>query len=195
MHAMQEERGASLTARRVPRLAWISLLVALVVVVVDQLTKIWALRALTPGESVPVIGDLIRLTIIRNPGAAFSIGNQATWLLTLVAVVVLAVVLGSLRRLGHLGWALCLGLLLGGAVGNLVDRLVRAPGVGRGHVVDFIDYGGLFIGNVADIAIVAAALSIAILAWKGIGLDGSRETRENGDVETTGSPAGRADDA
>lgn len=195
MHAMQEERGASLTARRVPRLAWISLLVALVVVVVDQLTKIWALRALTPGESVPVIGDLIRLTIIRNPGAAFSIGNQATWLLTLVAVVVLAVVLGSLRRLGHLGWALCLGLLLGGAVGNLVDRLVRAPGVGRGHVVDFIDYGGLFIGNVADIAIVAAALSIAVLAWKGIGLDGSRETRENGDVETTGSPAGRADDA
>ena len=195
MHAMQEERGASLTARRVPRLAWISLLVALVVVVVDQLTKIWALRALTPGESVPVIGDLIRLTIIRNPGAAFSIGNQATWLLTLVAVVVLTVVLGSLRRLGHLGWALCLGLLLGGAVGNLVDRLVRAPGVGRGHVVDFIDYGGLFIGNVADIAIVAAALSIAVLAWKGIGLDGSRETRENGDVETTGSPAGRADDA
>jgi len=195
MHAMQEERGASLTARRVPRLAWISLLVALVVVVVDQLTKIWALRALTPGESVPVIGDLIRLTIIRNPGAAFSIGNQATWLLTLVAVVVLAVVLGSLRRLGHLGWALCLGLLLGGAVGNLVDRLVRAPGVGRGHVVDFIDYGGLFIGNVADIAIVAAALSVAVLAWKGIGLDGSRETRESGDAETTGSPAGRADDA
>ena len=195
MHAMQEERGASLTARRVPRLAWISLLVALAVVVIDQLTKIWALRALTPGESVPVIGDLIRLTIIRNPGAAFSIGNQATWLLTLVAVVVLAVVLGSLRRLGHLGWALCLGLLLGGAVGNLVDRLVREPGIGRGHVVDFIDYGGLFIGNVADIAIVAAALSIAVLAWKGIGLDGTRETRETGGVESTGSTAGRADDA
>lgn len=195
MHAMQEERGASLTARRVPRLAWISLLVALGVVVIDQATKIWALRALTPGESVPVIGELIQLTIIRNPGAAFSIGNQATWLLTLVAVVVLAVVLGSLRRLGHLGWALCLGLLLGGAVGNLVDRLVREPGVGRGHVVDFIDYGGLFIGNVADIAIVVAAVTIALLAWKGIGLDGTRETRETGGVESTESAAGRADDA
>ncbi|MGA8046798.1 MAG: signal peptidase II [Dermatophilaceae bacterium] len=192
---MQEERGASLTARRVPRLAWISLLVALGVVVIDQATKIWALRALTPGESVPVIGELIQLTIIRNPGAAFSIGNQATWLLTLVAVVVLAVVLGSLRRLGHLGWALCLGLLLGGAVGNLVDRLVREPGVGRGHVVDFIDYGGLFIGNVADIAIVVAAVTIALLAWKGIGLDGTRETRETGGVESTESAAGRADDA
>ncbi|KAB7741064.1 signal peptidase II [Nostocoides sp. F2B08] len=192
---MQEERGASLTARRVPRLAWISLLVALAVVVLDQLTKVWALRALTPGESVPVIGDLIRLTIIRNPGAAFSIGNQATWLLTLVAVVVLAVVLGSLRRLGHLGWALCLGLLLGGAVGNLLDRLIREPGIGRGHVVDFIDYGGLFIGNVADIAIVAAALSIAVLAWKGIGLDGSREARESGGVASTDSTASRADDA
>ena len=195
MHAMQEERGASLTARRVPRLAWTSLLVALVVVVIDQATKIWALRALTPGESVPVLGELIQLTIIRNPGAAFSIGNQATWLLTLVAVVVLAVVLGSLRRLGHLGWALCLGLLLGGAVGNLIDRLVREPGVGRGHVVDFIDYGGLFIGNVADIAIVAAALTIALLAWKGIGLDGTKETRETGGVESAGSAARGADDA
>lgn len=195
MHAMQEERGASLTARRVPRLAWVSLLVALAVVVVDQVTKVWALHALTPGESVPVIGELIQLTVIRNPGAAFSIGNQATWLLTLVALVVLAVVLGSLRRLGHLGWALCLGLLLGGAVGNLVDRLVREPGVGRGHVVDFIDYGGLFIGNVADIAIVAAAATIAVLAWKGIGLDGTRESHDTGGVQSTGSTAGRADDA
>jgi signal peptidase II len=195
MHAMQEERGASLTARRSPRLAWISLVVALAVVVVDQLSKIWALRALTPGESIPVVGDLIRLTIIRNPGAAFSIGNQATWLLTLVAVVVLAVVLGSLRRLGHLGWALCLGLLLGGAVGNLVDRLAREPGVGRGHVIDFIDYGGLFIGNVADIAIVVAAGAIAVLAWKGIALDGSRESGDAGSAETTGSSPGRAEDA
>jgi signal peptidase II len=193
---MQAEGGASLTARRsAPRLAAIALAVALGVVVIDQATKIWALRALTPGESIPVIGDVIRLTIIRNPGAAFSIGNQATWLLTLVALVVLAVVLGSLRRLGHLGWALCLGLLLGGAVGNLVDRLVREPGPGRGHVIDFIDYGGLFIGNVADIAIVVAAGSIALLAWKGIGLDGSRDTGDTGDSATSGSTSRGVDDA
>ena len=195
MHAMQEERGASLTARRAPRLAWVSLVVAGLTVVIDQATKIWALRALTPGESIPVIGDLIALTIIRNPGAAFSIGNQATWLLTLVAVVVLVVVLTSLRRLGHLGWALCLGLLLGGAVGNLVDRLFREPGVGRGHVIDFIDYGGLFIGNVADIAIVVAAVVIALLAWKGIALDGTRETPDRSHAGSTGVPSGRTEDA
>ena len=174
MHAMQEERGASLTHRRTSGYARIALVVALGVVLVDQATKFWALRALTPGESIPVVGDVIRLTIIRNPGAAFSIGNQATWVLTLVAVVVLVVVLRSLRRLGHPGWALCLGLLLGGAVGNLIDRLAREPSIGRGHVVDFIDYFGLFIGNVADIAIVTAALLIALLALRGIGVDGRR---------------------
>ena len=184
MHAMQDERGAPLTAHPVPdalpeprrsRLAWSALLIAVLTLVVDQASKLWALRALTPGESVEIVGDLLRLTIIRNAGAAFSIGNQATWLLTLVSLVVLVVILGSIRRLGHWGWTICLGLLLGGAVGNLIDRLVREPGVGRGHVIDFIDYGGLFVGNVADIAIVVAASTIAVLAWRGIALDGTRE--------------------
>jgi signal peptidase II len=187
MHAMQDQRGASLTGdpapppsgseRRGPHLAWWALAVGAVTVVVDQGTKIWALRSLTPGEPIDVVGDLLRLNLIRNPGAAFSIGNQATWLLTIVAVVVLVVILASIRRLGHRGWTVCLGLLLGGAVGNLIDRLFREPGFGRGHVVDFIDYGGLFVGNVADVAIVVAAGFIAILAWRGIGLDGSREPR------------------
>ncbi len=178
MHAMQEERGAPLSARDSSRLAWTALGVAAVTLIADQLTKIWALHSLTPGEPVNLVGEFLRLNIIRNPGAAFSIGNQATWLLTIVAVGVLAVILASIRKLGHLGWAICLGLLLGGAVGNLIDRFFREPGVGRGHVVDMIDYGGLFIGNVADIAIVGAALIIAVLAWRGIGLDGHREEKD-----------------
>jgi 23S rRNA pseudouridine1911/1915/1917 synthase len=84
------------------------------------------------------------------------------------------VVVRSARRLGSVGWAVTLGLLLGGALGNLTDRLLRSPGFGRGHVVDFIDYAGLFIGNVADVAIVVAALAVAVQAVRGIGLDGRR---------------------
>lgn len=174
MLAMQDERGAPLSAGR-PRLLWWSLTVALLTLVADQATKMWALHALDPGEPIDLVGRFLRLNLIRNPGAAFSIGNQATWLLTLVAVVVLVVILVSLRRLGHSGWAISLGLILGGAVGNLIDRFFREPGLGRGHVVDMIDYGGLFIGNVADIAIVVGAALIALLAWRGIGLDGTRE--------------------
>lgn len=179
MHAMQDERGAPLTdgvgQRQRHSLAWTALGVALLTALADQATKIWALAALTPGEPINLVGDYLRLNLIRNPGAAFSIGNQATWLLTIVAVGVIVVILVSIRRLGHRGWATCLGLLLGGAVGNLIDRFLREPGVGRGHVIDMIDYGGLFIGNVADIAIVGSAVVIAALAWRGIGLDGRRE--------------------
>ena len=159
------------------------MLIALGTVLIDQGTKVWALRALTPGEPIDLLGELLRLNLIRNPGAAFSIGGQATWLLTLIAIVVIVVIVASIRRLGHPGWAICLGLLLGGAVGNLIDRFVREPGAGRGHVTDMIDYGGLFIGNIADIAIVVAALAVALLAWRGVGIDGSRETPKHVSVD------------
>jgi signal peptidase II len=192
MHAMQDQRGAPLTERRdrhTPRLAWWALLIAAATLLADQATKAWALRSLTPGESLEVVGDLLRITLIRNAGAAFSIGNQATWLLTLVSVGILVVIVRSIRRLGHWGWTVCLGLLLGGAVGNLIDRLFREPGVGRGHVIDFIDYGGLFVGNVADIAIVVAAATIAILAWRGIGLDGTRHDDRGATPDGDGAPS------
>jgi signal peptidase II len=140
----------------------------------DQATKAWALSALTPGERVQVVGEYIQLNLIRNAGAAFSIGNSATWLLTIVAFGVLVFIVRTARRIGSPGWAWALGLLLGGSVGNLTDRMVRSPGPWRGHVVDFIDYFGLFIGNVADIAIVGAAVLIGILALRGIGVDGKR---------------------
>jgi signal peptidase II len=147
---------------------------AAAVLVLDQVTKAIAVARLRPDRPVPILGDLLQLRIIRNAGAAFSLGTGATWLLTLVAVVIIVVVLRSARRLGSRGWALALGLLLGGALGNLVDRMVREPGLGRGHVVDFIAYGHLFIGNLADVAIVVAALLMAVLSLRGIGLDGVR---------------------
>lgn len=140
-----------------------SLIVAAVVLAVDQLTKVIALRTLDDGQVVPLLGELLSLRLVANPGAAFSIGSGATWIFTLIAVMISVLVLREiLRGVTHRGWALTLGALLGGALGNLVDRVVRPPAFGRGHVVDFIDYAGFFVGNVADIAIVGAAV---VIAW------------------------------
>ncbi len=185
MHAMQDTAGAPLTgadpsppasasvtpARR-RTLTTVLLVLAAVVLVVDQLTKLWALASLTPGQPVDLIGSWVRLSLIRNPGAAFSIGEGSTWVLTVVSIAILAWVLVAARRVGNLPWAVALGLLLGGALGNIADRLLREPGPGRGHVVDFIDYFGLFIGNVADIAIVVAAGYIMVLAYRSVPLAG-----------------------
>ncbi len=161
-------------ARRRRLLRLIAVL-AVLVLAVDQATKAWAVSALTEGTRTDLVGDLLGLRLLYNPGAALSIATGMTWLLTLVAVVVVVVTVRASRRIGSRTWAVALGLLLGGAVGNLVDRFFRDPGPARGHVVDFIAYGELFVGNIADIAIVGAACLIVLLAIRGIGLDGSRE--------------------
>jgi signal peptidase II len=155
--------------------AWTGVLAALVLAA-DQLTKWWAESTLIfGGEPIQVVGEFIQLRLVYNSGAALSIATGMTWLLTIIVVVVVIAILRLIRRLGSRGWAVSLGLLLGGAVGNLVDRLVRDPGFARGHVVDFIDYAGFFVGNVADIAIVVAAVWIAVLSVLGIGVDGRRD--------------------
>ena len=162
---------------RLPRPSrWIVVLwcLALSVVVVDQLTKAWAVSALTSSRRIDVLGHWLGLVLVRNPGAAFSFATGQTWVFTAVAVVVTVIVLRVSRRLGSMWWAATLGLVLGGAVGNLIDRLARDPGIFRGHVVDFIDYGGLFVGNVADIAIVGAAAAIMALSAAGFEIDGTR---------------------
>ena len=167
-----------LSARRRRLARWVFLLAA-VVLATDQLTKWWALSSLTEGgPSVSVIGDLLQLRLVFNPGAAFSIATGTTWLLTIVVVAVVVVILRSVRRLGSRGWAVALGLLLGGALGNLGDRLFRQPGFARGEVVDMIDYAGFFVGNVADIAIVSAAVLIALLSLRGVALDGTRHAHD-----------------
>ena len=156
------------------RLLGLVLGLAVVVLVVDQLTKAWALHALADGLRHPVVDGLLGLQLVFNPGAALSIATGMTRVLTLIAATVVVVVARVSRRLGSTGWALAFGLLLGGAVGNLVDRLVRAPGVARGHVVDFIAYGHLFVGNVADVAIVVAAVLVVLQTMRGVQLDGAR---------------------
>lgn len=165
---------------------------AVVAYAADQVTKIWAQNTLTTGEPVDVVGDHIRLNLIRNAGAAFSIGNGATWVMTLVACGVLVFILRTARRIGSSAWAVALGLLLGGSLGNLTDRMVRSPGPGRGQVVDFIDYFGLFIGNVADIAIVGAAAFIGLLAVRGVGVDGARPHQGRHEAAAPGSHGGGA---
>ncbi len=177
--AVETPAEAVAPARR-RRLLYLLTTLAVAVLVVDQLTKIWAEATLVSGERTPVLGELLGLSLIYNPGAALSIATGMTWVLTLVATVVVVVVVRASRRIGSAAWAVALGLLLGGALGNLVDRFLREPGFARGHVVDFIAYGDFFVGNVADIAIVAAAGLIIVASLRGIGLDGSREVRSPG---------------
>ncbi|QGQ19585.1 signal peptidase II [Cellulomonas sp. JZ18] len=166
------------------------------VLAVDQATKVWAVASLAPGERVALLGDLFGLQLVRNPGAALSIATGMTWVLTLVAVVVVVVVVRASRRIGSTGWALALGLLLGGALGNLVDRMVREPGPARGHVIDFLAYGDLFVGNVADIAIVAAAILVVLLTARGVHLDGTRDgTGEAADAAPAVADGDAADGA
>jgi signal peptidase II len=174
---------------------WTGVLAALVLAA-DQLTKWWAESALTAdGDPVPLVGELLQLRLIYNPGAALSIASGYTWILTIVVTVVVVFIVRAIGRLGSRGWAVALGLLLGGAVGNLVDRLAREPGFARGHVVDFIDYAGFFVGNVADIAVVMAAVLIALLSLRGIGLDGRRHTGdEPGRRDTDAEPDGAEGD-
>lgn len=158
---------ASASAAGRSRLYAVMAVAALLTVVLDQGSKVWALRTLEPGVAKPLIGHWIQLNLIRNSGAAFSLGDKVTWLLTVLSVLIIIAVVFHARRVSSRVWAITFGLLLGGAVGNLIDRVWRAPGRFQGHVVDFIDYFGLFIGNVADIAIVGAAGLVIWLTFRG----------------------------
>jgi signal peptidase II len=184
-----ESATASSTPRRLLYLALV--IVAVPVYVADQLTKAWATANLQPDQPRELIGSLLQFNLIRNSGAAFSIGTGATWILTLIACSVVVFVLFSVRRLGSRGWALALGLLLAGSLGNLTDRMFRAPGPGRGHVVDFVQLPHYPIFNVADSAIVSAAVLIAVLAFRGINIDGTRSPggkHEKHETQTTTPP-------
>jgi len=148
--------------------------VALVAYAVDVATKILAVRHLGDGSEVPLFGGVLTLTLTRNPGAAFSTGTSYTVALTCLAVAAVVVVLWLSRRVGSPLWAVGLALLLAGVSGNLTDRLFRAPGPFRGHVVDFLQLPHWPIFNVADMCIDTAAVIIIVQALRGIRLDGSR---------------------
>ena len=141
------------------------LAVAGVVVVLDQLTKIWAVAALSDGP-VEVIGTLLQFRLTRNPGGAFSLLTGLTPVLAVLAAVMVVYIVRTTRRTSDAVMAYSLGLVLGGAVGNLVDRLVRSPGVLRGEVVDFIKVPNWPTFNIADCAITIGVIVIAIRGWR-----------------------------
>ncbi|TLM82849.1 signal peptidase II [Pseudarthrobacter sp. NamE5] len=151
---------------------------ALFAYVLDQLTKLWVTSTMVEGERIPVFPPLLHWYFIRNSGAAFSIGENVTWVFSIIMAVVSVAILFQVRKLGSVWWALALGLLLGGALGNLTDRLFREPSFGMGHVVDFIQLPNFAIFNIADSAVVSAVAVICILTLRGITLDGKRLTSE-----------------
>ncbi len=158
-------------------------LLAGAVLTADQFTKNLALATLPERTPVPVWGDFLQFYLTFNPGAAFSLGENVTWVFTLVlAGAAVAVVFLTLSRVRSALWAVVLGLLLGGILGNLTDRLFRAPGFPVGHVVDFIHTPWMMpaIYNVADIFIVSMMIAVALLVLLGRRLDGSREARREG---------------
>lgn len=157
-----------------------ALAAALVVYLLDQLTKWWAVATMAPGQRIPVVEGLLWWQLIRNPGAAFSLGEDVTWVFTLVMAAVSVVILVQLRRVRSLPWALALGLVLGGALGNLTDRLLREPGFGVGHVVDFIAVPHFAIFNVADSGVVVGVCLVVLLTLLGRELDGSRAPQRSG---------------
>jgi len=171
---------------RASRLAWPAFAIAVVVILLDQGSKWWAVSALGGGQTIPVIGDLIRFVLVYNPGAAFSIGADFTWVFAVLAAGAVVWITMLTWRVESRGWMIALGLLLGGATTHLGDRLFREPGFARGHVVDFIGYGNLFIGNVADIAIFAGAIMLAILTVMGVHL---RQPDAEPAAASTGSAA------
>ena len=149
-------------------------LVAAAVLVLDVLTKVWVVAELEGRRTLELLGGQLLIRVSRNPGAAFSFGEGATVVFTVIAVVVVVAILRVSRRLGSQGWAVALGLILGGASGNLVDRLLRSPGPARGAVVDFIDFQVWPSFNVADSAIVTGGVLAVLLSLRGIEIDGSR---------------------
>jgi len=150
--------------------AWITFLV-------DLATKSWAVSSLSNREPVKIIGSFLQLTFIRNPGAAFSFGTGSTLIFSLFALAVIVAITYVAPRIVDRNWALLLGLLLGGVLGNFSDRIFRSPGFFQGHVIDWIELPHWPIFNVADSAIVVAAGISIILSARNIAPVAPRDNR------------------
>ncbi|MFF4283715.1 signal peptidase II [Streptomyces sp. NPDC001739] len=158
-HGGAETRGR----RRIPLL----LAVACLAYAVDLFSKLAVVTKLEHHDPVNVMGTWLQLRVIRNSGAAFGMGAASTVVFTVIAAAVALAIVRLARRLYSVPWAIALGLLLGGALGNLTDRLFRTPGQLRGAVVDFISVRGFSVMNLADWAIVCGGVLIVFFAFRG----------------------------
>lgn len=170
-------------ARRVGLLA----VMAVVVLALDVVSKVVAVATLEHREPIKLLGGALYLPLVRNPGAAWGMAEGWTWILALIAIGVVGFIIWIARKLRSVGWAIGLGLVLGGALGNLVDRLFRAPGPLRGHVVDFISvfdpYGRVFpVFNLADSAISVGGAIIVLMAFLQREYDGTRAVKTSGEA-------------
>ena len=156
----------------------------------DQISKALVVSTMTEGQTARVLGDVLQLHFIRNPGAAFSFATGLTWVFSLIAAGVVVFVVWFARRIRSISWAIVFGLLLGGVLGNLTDRLLREPSFGLGHVVDFISTPWLVpaIYNVADSCIVVSMALFILLTLRGIGLDGRRTPSPDAVTPVTDAP-------
>lgn len=163
--------------------------VPLVILALDIITKRIAVAELSDGSVVSLAGGLLKLNLVYNPGAAFGIGTGYTLVLSLLAIGVVTVVIVMARKLRSTAWAVALGLLLGGALGNLTDRIFREPGFLRGHVIDFLQLPNWPVFNIADVAVSTAAVLIVLLSLSGRRLDGTVEPRKPRKSEQRSAPA------
>ncbi|MFF3760691.1 signal peptidase II [Streptomyces sp. NPDC002185] len=147
--------------------------VAVLAYLLDLGSKMLVVAKLEGHEPIDLVGDLLRLDAIRNPGAAFGMGEAFTIIFTCIAAAVIVVIIRLARKLYSLPWAIALGLLLGGALGNLTDRIFRSPGVFEGAVVDFIAPAHFAVFNLADSAIVCGGILIVLLSFRGLDPDGT----------------------
>ncbi|WP_086535005.1 signal peptidase II [Gordonia lacunae] len=179
---------------RLPKVTLAVLGVALVILGLDQLTKTIAVATLDPARPVEIIGDFVTLRLIRNSGAAFSLATGYTWVLSIIALVVVLVIIRYSSRLRSWWWVAGLALVLGGAIGNLMDRIFRAPQPLQGHVVDFVSVGWWPVFNVADSAVVCGAILLVVLSALGFDYDGTRTgwaaRRDRRDERDTAGPEG-----
>jgi signal peptidase II len=173
---MNGEADAGAPGRR--RRIGLLLAVAVFVFAADVISKAIVVAQMPGHAPIRLLGGLLTITLTRNGGAAFSIGTSMTIVFTAIALGVIVYILRAARSLRSIGWAITLGLLLGGAAGNLLDRIFRAPGLFQGHVVDWIELPDWPVFNFADSAIVCAGVLVVLLALRGIRLDGTRAAQE-----------------
>lgn len=166
---------------------------AVLAVGIDQLTKWWVESTMTLGQVTDVLPPLLRWHYILNPGAAFSIGTDYTWVFTIIMAAVCGFLVYLMLRVRSFSWAVALGLVLGGAAGNLTDRLFRDPSFGQGHVVDFIALPNFAIFNIADTCVVSGVILVCLLTLRGVGLDGVRTPTGAAPDADTGSEPGSTD--
>ena len=168
---------------------WTIAAIGAVIAVIDQITKNWAVDSLPLLEPQPFIGEILQLTLLYNSGAAWGMGAEITPVVTCLQLAIVAgVIVFAVKAVRSPWYTAALGLIMGGALGNIHDRLLREPGPFRGAVVDFLELPNWPVFNIADMAVVGGAIMIVALGVFGVASDPAHD-EEDSSAEGTGEPA------